>query len=337
MNSEEVMDLFERTPDLVCIVNKKGWFLKVNQAVVQTLGYTEQELFAQPVSAFIYPDDKEMTGLKRTSLLDGGPLLNFQNRYVSKSEEIVWLEWTSVYFPEKEIVFAIAKNITRRKHLEMEIEENYRKYEGLARHFKNHIEKDRKYFAAELHEELAQLTTVIKMDMEWLHANKREPDEILQPRWNHALSTLQLLIDKTRKLSYAISPAMIEDTGLNGVLKWLCHEFALVTGIRCSYESSVAEDLLNYEVKLDFYRICQEALMNVMHHSEASQVKIGLEKKKDRIQLSVADNGIGFDHKSEEQKSGLKSMQGRASLINAKLFIKSREKKGTKVVVSLPL
>src|SRR5947208_16928043 len=115
-----MLDLFERTFDLVCIVDKPGWFKKVNPAVTKTLGYSEDELFARPVSALIHPDDLEMTAKRRNDLLNNKPLLNFQNRYISKSATIVWLEWTSVYIPEQEVVFAIAKDITARKLVEIE-------------------------------------------------------------------------------------------------------------------------------------------------------------------------------------------------------------------------
>src|SRR6476660_6848284 len=94
---EHLISLFEKTPDLVCIVDKPGWFIDINQAVENTLGYTREELFAQPVSFFIHPEDREKTAARRFELLEEKPLLNFQNRYVTKSGSYVWLEWTSVY------------------------------------------------------------------------------------------------------------------------------------------------------------------------------------------------------------------------------------------------
>lgn len=326
-----MLDLFERTPDLVCIVDKPGWFKKINPAVIKTLGYSEAELFARPVSALIHPEDKKMTASKRNQLLNNTPLLNFQNRYISKSGDIVWLEWTSVYIPEKKLVFAIAKNITKRKEAEIEIEENYKKYKMLAAHFKQHIEKDRKHFATELHEELAQIATAVKMDIEWIASQK---NEISEKRIRHVLSISQLLIDKIRKLSYSINPERIGELGLDNVLRSLCYEFSEHTGIISSYKSSFNESGLDYEVKLDLLRICQEALVNVMHHAEATEVKIELEEKKKKIELSVTDNGKGFEHENR-QSFGLRNMHGRAASINGKLKIESNRSKGTRVSVSV--
>ncbi|MGZ3853608.1 MAG: sensor histidine kinase, partial [Flavisolibacter sp.] len=80
--------------------------------------------------------------------------------------------------------------------------------------------------------------------------------------------------------------------------------------------------------------ICQEALLNVMHHAEASQVKIRLEAKKNKIELTITDNGKGFSHESK-QSFGLRKMQGRVDSINGRLHIKTENSKGTTVHVSV--
>lgn len=329
-----MLDLFERTPDLVCIVDKPGWFKKVNPAVLKTLGYSLEELLARPVSALIHADDRKTTADRRNDLLNNKPLLNFQNRYISKSGNIVWLEWTSVYIPEKEVVFAIAKDITSRKMVEIEIEKNYKKYKELASHFKHHVEKDREYFAMELHEELAQLATVVRMHFESVNRLYAGSDKALAKAIEHGLTTSELLINKIRRLSYSMNPARIEELGLDAVLRSLCHEFSLLTKIPCTYESSFNETHFTYEIKLDLLRICQEALLNVMHHAQATEVKIKIEQKEDKIELSVTDNGRGFEYKSK-QSFGLRNMRGRAASINGKLQIESNQSKGTRVSVSV--
>src|SRR5579875_3198918 len=321
-----MLDLFDKTLDLVCIVNKPGWFIKVNPAVVETLGYSYEELLSRPVSVLIHPDDLEMTAKKRNDLLNDKPLLNFQNRYVSKSGNIVWLEWTSVYIPEKEIVFAIAKNITSRKMAEIEIEENYKKYKDLSQHFKQHIEKDREYFAVELHEEVAQMATVVRMHFESVARLYTGEDKAMVKSIEHGLTTSQLLINKIRRLSYSMNPSRIEELGLDTVLQSLCYEFSALTKITCSYGGRFDEKRLDHEIKLDLLRICQEALLNLMHHAQASKVEIKLEAKKNKVELSITENGKGFSHQSK-QSFGLRKMHDRAASINGKLQIKSEQSK----------
>ncbi len=109
---------FERSPDLLIIAGYDGYFRKINPAVSQLLGYTEAELFAKPIKDFIYKDDQELTAKRRSHLIQNHPLLNFENRYLTKSGEIVWLSWTSMPMDDEQLVYAIAKNITHRKKLE---------------------------------------------------------------------------------------------------------------------------------------------------------------------------------------------------------------------------
>lgn len=110
--------LFQLTPDLICITGFDGYFKKINPAVSITLGFSEEELLEKPVNHFVHPDDQQKTAKRRSELAQGKSLLNFENRYLTKQGSIVWLSWTSVPIMKDEIVFAIAKNITYKKHLE---------------------------------------------------------------------------------------------------------------------------------------------------------------------------------------------------------------------------
>jgi len=327
---------FDMTPDLVCIAGKDGYFRKINPAVIEKLEYTERELFAQPISTFIHPEDKRLTGRKRKELLNGTPLINFQNRYVSKKGKIIWLHWTSIYFPDKEIVFAIAKDVTERKEMEKGIEEKYKKFKSLATHFKHSIEKDRKYLAVELHEELAQLASVVKMDIDWLCNNIPDLSGTAKSRMEHTAAVTQLLITTIRRISFSISPNMLDDIGLNETLKWLCKEFAILNGIPCLFESSYNEKDLPHEVKLDFFRICQESLSNIMYHAQATKARITIKAIDDQLQLCIIDNGKGFNVNEKRQASGLNNMKERAASINGQLLIKTAIGKGTKICVTVP-
>src|SRR4051794_20289584 len=124
----EMFTFFEKTPVLVCIAGKDGFFRHINPAVVDKLRYSRDELLARPISSFIHPEDQALTAQERATLLEGKALINFQNRYVSKDGAVVWLEWNSIYLPEKEVVFAIARDITEKKQMDMEIEAKYKKF-----------------------------------------------------------------------------------------------------------------------------------------------------------------------------------------------------------------
>ena len=111
---------FELTPDLLCIAGYDGYFRKINPAVSKTLEYTNEELMSRLISSFVHEDDRAITAKTRneTIIRDNQPLMNFENRYITKSGKIVWLAWTSTPIESEQLVFAIAKNITPRKKLE---------------------------------------------------------------------------------------------------------------------------------------------------------------------------------------------------------------------------
>lgn len=111
---------FELSPDLLCIAGFDGYFRRINPAVSKLLGYSNEELLSQPISTFVFDDDKIITKASREVVLNSVPLLNFENRYQTKDGKIVWLSWTSMPAPEDQLVYAIAKNVTTKKKLEEE-------------------------------------------------------------------------------------------------------------------------------------------------------------------------------------------------------------------------
>ncbi len=110
---------FELSQDLLCIAGPDGYFKRVNPAVSALLGYSDDELYSRPIDAFVHPDDSHATRASRQSLARS-TLRNFENRYLTKGGDVVWLAWTSHLIEDSGLVFAVAKNVTHRKRLEAE-------------------------------------------------------------------------------------------------------------------------------------------------------------------------------------------------------------------------
>jgi PAS domain S-box-containing protein len=321
LQEEPFFHLFELTPDLVCIVSKEGYFKKINPAVSHTLGYTNAELMARPVASFIHPEDRQRTAANRQRLLAGKPLLNFKNRYLTNNGSTVWLEWTSVYLPAKEMVFAIAKNITTGQLAEMALAEKVQTLSQLHTHVKQYTDKERRQIASALHEDLGQLASVIKTKMEWLtgqHSLSVPNSELLQ----QTLGATSQLLNKLRSLSYALGDGSLAIQGLNESLQVLCREFSAQTGLTCLYKSRFSERRLSEEEKLDIYRICQEALQNIAKHAAASEATVFLRQTKRGLLLTITDNGIGFAA-GKEKVSGVSAMRARALSLQGLLNIQT--------------
>lgn len=108
---------FESSVDMLCIANFEGYFVNVNPSFIKLLGYTKEELLARRIDEFVYQHDKETTQGIREGIHKNKKLINFQNRYVKKSGELVWLSWSAVPVQDDKIVYAIAKDITHEMSL----------------------------------------------------------------------------------------------------------------------------------------------------------------------------------------------------------------------------
>lgn len=336
MSNIDLADFFELTPDLVWLAGRDGYLKKVNRVVVEKLGYSLEELYSRPVTHFMHPDDVEITVANRNKLFAGEVMHNFCNRYITKDGNILWMEWTSVYITDKDIVFAIAKDITARKKIEREVADNYKKFRGLASHFKSRIEKDRKDFAYELHEELAQLVSVINMDVGWLNLNVDDLPMKVKERIEHTSEVCKLLIKTIQRLSFSISPKMLDDFGLHNTMEWLCKEFSILNGISCDFNTNCDEEKISTEVKIDIFRICQDALTDVLNSSEAGNIMIYLKWVNNQIELNIVDSANGFKPEGEKQRAGMVSIRERATSINGSVIMHEHMDGGSGICILLP-
>lgn len=327
----EMSPFFEMTPDLVCIASRDGYFRKVNQSVYKCLGYDKAELFSRPIASFIHPEDKELTHRERVKLINGTPLINFQNRYITKQGNVVWLHWTSIYIADQEVVFAIAKDITERKLIERQVLDKYRELRELTTHFKQSIERDRKMIATELHEEIAQLATVIKMDMDWLVNNTPAGDSNFKSRMEHAMAVTDLMIRTIGKVSFSLSPNMVEDTGLHAALNALCWEFSMHHNIPCYFEGEFDDSRFTHEMKLDFFRICQEALRNIT--DSASHVQIALNAADEGDCLTITISGEKINGEELISHAAMKDINSRAASINGDISVLPLEDGGSVITL----
>ncbi len=324
----EMIGLFEMTPDLVCIAGEDGYFKKVNKAVFDTLEYTPEEIYSSLISSFIHPDDREITGRSRAALLQGRPLLNFQNRYITKSGKTVWLEWTSVYLPQKKVVFAIAKNISDNKKREKEFADKYNAYENLAHHFKNRAEEERRYVAFELHEKVAQLAASLKLQVDLFQQNTLSMPAAASSQISEIMSTADSLVKAIRRIAFSISSSMLDDLGFNETMIWISREFATLNGVACNFHSDCADHQWRRDQQTDVFRISQLALRSLAEQEDYAYVSISLKDTPAFYSFQiVTDGNISDDGDS------LLNIRQLAATMNAELAVNTAGEKET--IISL--
>lgn len=129
--------MFEIYPDLLCFAGYDGYLIKINSAVSETLDYSFEELYSNPINNFIHPDDRDKTSSIRQRLINKNSIINFENRYITKSGQVVWLSWTAKASDKDEVIFAIAKNITSKKKEEIDRVNHISKLSSKNKNLKN--------------------------------------------------------------------------------------------------------------------------------------------------------------------------------------------------------
>jgi len=198
-------------------------------------------------------------------------------------------------------------------------------------------EKERTAIARELHDELGQVLTALRMDAVWLSERLQAPDPKAGDRAVAMCGLIDHTIDEVRGLATRLRPGVLDDLGLIDALEWYIADFGKRTGIACTFKHRQVPNIVGIGATAA-YRIVQEALTNVTRHAAATQVKVSLEPKQGMVILAVTDNGRGFDLQeiAASECLGLAGMRERAGLLGGSLEIRSRPGKGTKVCFRLP-
>jgi signal transduction histidine kinase len=199
-------------------------------------------------------------------------------------------------------------------------------------------EQEKSRIARELHDELGQALTALKIDVGWLRENLADPGETV-PR---KLASMQLLLDGTvaaaRRISADLRPLMLDDLGLVAACEWLVHNFTQRTGTACELVLSGGELDLPDPGATAVFRVLQETLTNIAKHAEATQVEVSLERGADSVVLTVRDNGKGFESAAPRKPGsyGLLGLKERAYLLGGKVRVETAPGQGTYIEMSLP-
>jgi len=156
-------------------------------------------------------------------------------------------------------------------------------------------------------------------------------------RISNASKILQTLIDDVRKMASSLRPVMIDELGLNASIKWLCDQFAKKNGIPCIFTEEMDDTGIEQHVRNELYRICEESLINVTKHAQAKQVTVRLLQLNGSIELSITDDGNGFDADHDSGQLGLIGIRERVLSINGSLRIATAKGRGTSVYVTVPV
>lgn len=329
-----ITSILRNTPAVVYLKDSQSRYKLVNPRFEELYGITneaiqgktDREVFPRAMAAqFVAHDLKVLQEGRALQVEEQIPLPDGTHTYLS------------VKFPiyneqgEPEGLCGISTDITELKRAQEQLR-------LLSGSIMASQEKERTAIARELHDELGQILTAMRMDAVWLAERLKDSDAQALARTQALVDLIDQTIDEVRGLAVRLRPGMLDDFGLIDALDWFCKDFAKRTGITCKFKATPpiqVDDL----VATAAYRIAQEALTNVARHSFATRVQVTLEIKNGQFSLNVKDNGQGFQPQLLDDSSclGLAGMRERAALVGGSLELHSRPGKGTRVHFRLPL
>jgi PAS domain S-box-containing protein len=232
-----------------------------------------------------------------------------------------------------------AIDITERKRIEEDLKSSYEQIRSLSEHLTTVREEERKHIAREIHDELGQELTVLKMDVGSVVKKIPLTDEIMRKRLASFSGLIDNIVQSVRRIASELRPSLLDDLGLPAAIAWHLEEFEKRSGIRAYFTEPKDEWILPDNVKINLFRIVQEATTNIGRHSKATEVHVNLERNDHSIALWVFDNGVGFNVETicKGNTLGILGMRERASIVGGKLEIKTAPGNGTGIVVSVPL
>lgn len=292
----------------------------------------------------IHPDDVERIK-KSIERLKKSKRLNWEAeyRFLNKNGDYRYVKDRGIVLRNVERkalrMIGAMQDVTSQKEYEKKLLDLNQKLRNLSAHLQEAREEERISIAREIHDELGQQLTGIKLDASWLKNTiiKSSPEDI--ERTERLIESINKAINDVRRVASNLRPGVLDDLGLEAALEWQSQKFQEHTSIKCSLSTKNLTENYKKEINTAVYRVYQEALTNVMRHAKATQVSTLLYESDTNLILEVIDNGIGIQEsdKDNNYSLGITGMRERAYMIHGKLLIENHKNGGTKVKLLVPL
>ena len=234
---------------------------------------------------------------------------------------------------------SLKQEIAKRTIIGEELKESRERLRNLTKHLQKIREQERTFLSRELHDELGQVLTGMKMDIRWIERRLPEDSALALERLHSVVMTIDDAILSVQRISMALRPPALDDFGLSEAIKLVLTNFEKKMHVTCKFISTPQRIILNKEISTEVFRIFQEAFTNVTRHANAKNVTILLENTGDKLIMEVRDDGRGITKKEIMDRSsiGLTGMRERAYAMHGNLAIIGIRGKGTTVTLNVPL
>lgn len=293
------------------------------------------------------PEDlpKIIDALRSANDPGGSGIFDLEFRILTPEKNIRWLKARGLTtftgsFPDIKPLYSygIVQDITYRKTTEEELINSKQLLENLNQHLIEVRENERSEIALNLHDDLGQSLTAIDLDIAWLKGRVGVQTPAVMNKFRELHKTINDTIDSIKELSSFLRPAILYDLGIVTAFEWQLSKMVKISKIKCIFNHSLGDHIVDDRISLILYRVLQESLTNVIRHSGATEVNVDLSVIDTHVKLTIEDNGKGIDESRISNSSiGISGIRERVTAVSGKVIIKSNKNHGTTVSVSVPL
>jgi PAS domain S-box-containing protein len=345
---QRYQELFDFAPDAYLVTDKVVLIQEANHAAATLLAVPKQRLCGKPFILFVDPAEQQAFYDHLAHISESGEVSSWEMRlrprhspplYVAISVGIahhaqghpVALRW---------LLRAISARRAAQQQAhqaEQAVQQSREQLRALATHLQNQQEEERRHIAREIHDQLAQALTVLKIDLAWLSPRLTASDVEGQQRLHDMAGQLDTIVHAVHRIGTDLRPEMLDDRGLTAAIEWQLQEVCQRTGMAYQLELPASEIPLGQAQTTALFRIFQEALTNVLRHAAAKNVRVSLGQQPKALVLRIADDGRGITpaQLAARDSLGLLSMRERARLWGGEVTIAGKPERGTIVSIRL--
>ena len=327
----------ERMNEGAAVLSSDHTVLHCNGRFARFLGAGLQSVIGSSMLDLVWPEDHPKLDalLRRAAQRNCRGEIRLQSRKGAPLS--VHLSLNPLRLDSTKGVCLIASDLSEMKRAEQELRASSEQLRNLAAHLLSVREEERARISREVHDELGQSLTAVKLDLAWLAGRLPRRNGPMLKRIRSTRQLADSIIQSIRRISTELRPAVL-DLGLAAAVEWQVQEFQARSGIQCKVRL-LTREVVASNASTAMFRIFQETLTNVARHAKATRAEVVLQKQRDRLVLLIRDNGRGFDQAdpSLSKSLGLLGMRERAAILGGRVNVTSAPGKGTTITAWIPL
>jgi PAS domain S-box-containing protein len=329
--------LFDVSTGAIFLESLEGRILHCNTSACEMFGYSKEELIGLTVADLV-PQDvaKTIPDIIKNKMSTGAIFIETINKRKDGHVFPVEVSARLITLGKEQLIFVHVHDITKRKLAESEMRR-------LSSRLLHAQENERRRIALELHDELGQDLTVLKLHIDFIKRKLPMDPSAMQKAFEDVLLEVKQTIEKVRRISRDLSPSVLVDLGLNAALRGMLKSFAKHSNIEIASDIPDTKNLFSSEQQIAVYRIFQEIITNISKHAHATKVSIVGKKENSKVFFKVKDNGIGFDIEqinamyALDKGLGLAAMAERVKMLDGHFEISSQVSSGTRIAFEVPI